>query len=144
MKIVYDLIKDSIEDLGYTKHFQDMPLVQLNTPKETTVVYTTKDDAITYTEIGNTVSIYGEQTYIVYIITDDLYYDESQDGTLTTRLLALYRKIASKIPYSVTDTNGEHRVFSVTNPTTTFSGKTEKGARVAELTFKVYWIYKYG
>lgn len=144
MKLVYDLIKESINESGYSTYFQDMPLLQLQDITDLTFVFSSKEDAKTQVDIGNTATVYGEQEYLIYLVTDDLYYSESQDGSMTSILLKIYKKIVSKVPYTGTDTNGTHRVYTVSNPVTTFSGKDERGRRIAEITFKVFWRYNYG
>ena len=144
MKLVYDLIKESISDSGYSTYFQDMPLLQLQDITDLTFVFSSKEEAKTQVDIGNTATVYGEQEYLIYLVTDDLYYNESQDGSMTSILLKIYKKIVSKVPYTGTDTNGTHRVYTVSNPVTTFSGKDERGRRIAEINFKVFWRYNYG
>ena len=140
--MIYDFIKATLDGLGY-ENAQDTPFSQTHDFDGMLFVYTASNEAITDYTIGGRIMDFNQE-FKIYGITSDQFVENSLNDGMGKRLFQIFGQMKASLPQTVVDSNGNHLIVDVINPSIQYEGTDNKQLRVTSLTFDVLWTYRFG
>jgi len=134
--MVLDYIKSVLDSLNLV-NVQDTPMGEVQPTDVETYVF------ISSQFIMGCTSVDMQQSFKIYMVSNDMYYPNTNDNIMGRSLIKIFNTCRSGLPTQLVDSTGSYNITDFIDPEIKFTGLNDKTLRIAEINFKVMWSYNY-